>query len=134
MSYLYTNQPAAGATAHSPYMAPGQVIQPVVQPGASVYPHSPYIGTTPQPQNLGAPAGAYPGQAHQPSPMVGQTYLPSGGQLTYGAQPAGVTSPMTPAQPTQPFSGNVTAGAVTYTTTTDALGRVTYHHFRYVFD
>ncbi|KAL5530446.1 hypothetical protein ACEPAF_6704 [Sanghuangporus sanghuang] len=141
MSYLYATPGGAAtaqspyaaqqATAHSPYMAPGQV-----QPGVgSVYPHSPYVATTPQTLAAAAQPGAYPGQAYQPSPMVGQTYLPSGGQLAYGATATQGSGAMTAsttssAQPSQPFSGNVTPGAVTYTTTTDALGRVTYHHFR----
>lgn len=140
MSYIYNTAPAGGAAQaypHSPYAAPGSV------PGAQM--HSQYVAAGQQPAAVGAyphspyqPAagstlapGAYPGQMTQPSPMAAQTYLPSGGQMSMGTGGA-MTAPTTPAQQAQPFAANVTPGSVTYTTTTDALGRVTYHHFRRV--
>ena len=146
MSYLYASSAGTATNPRSPYVA-AQQVQPSAQAAPSPYMHAgqvqsttpgiPYPGTTQSALMPGMNTSTYPGhpgQAPQPSPMVGQMYLPSGGQLTVGsgiaANPGAASSPVTPAQPAQPFSGNVQPGAVTYTTTTDALGRVTYHHFR----
>lgn len=118
---------AAAATGQSSYpgapgLAPGSAASPYAgsTSGSTLVGHSPgaiYAGASPLQQ--------YPGLAHGAGAGVGvQGAAPVGGQLTIGAQA------LSPQQQQQPFSANVQPGAVTYTTTVDANGRVTYHHFR----
>lgn len=157
MSYLYAQQGSA-APPRSPYAQPAsiQAQAPYGTPGAQyTTPANQYITpanqyTTPANQynTLGgattpsyaatkspymAPATIGAGTMFMPttpaahsqimSPSQPAQYLPTGGQLTVGAAAAQQA-------PAQPFNGNVQAGSVTYTTTTDALGRITYHHFK----
>lgn len=132
MSYLYA-QSQGGAPPRSPYAQPAS-IQPQVSygtPTAQYAPNpqsyaaakSPYV----QPTTIGAGTMLVPTTPAPQlmSPSAPAQYLPTGGQLLVGAAAAQQAQ-----APAQPFSGNVQAGSVTYTTTTDALGRVTYHHFK----
>ncbi|EJD00871.1 uncharacterized protein FOMMEDRAFT_169100 [Fomitiporia mediterranea MF3/22] len=121
-SNAYPHSPYAvqAAAPHSPYVGAGQP-----QPPAGAYPHSPYASSAGSTTHAPTTPGGYPNAT---SPMVGgQMYLPPGAQLTVGS---GMTSPTMSAQQSQPFTSNVQPGAVTYTTTTDAQGRITYHHFK----
>ena len=143
MSYLYA-QSQASAPPRSPYAQPA-TIQTQVPYGNATTPYaatptsaaqpyaaqsyaatkSPYVA----PASIGAGTMLVPTtpgpQTQLMSPSQPAQYLPTGGQLLVGAAAAQQAQ-----APAQPFSGNVQAGSVTYTTTTDALGRVTYHHFK----
>ncbi|KAH8105022.1 hypothetical protein DFH11DRAFT_1645252 [Phellopilus nigrolimitatus] len=101
----------AGAYLHSPYAASA-----AMPPPANAYPHSPYAGSL---SSTLAPAGPTGYHSAAPSPHTNPMQFPQAGT-------AGTAAPAA----AQPFGANVQPGAVTYTTTTDALGRVTYHHFR----
>ncbi|KAI5122152.1 hypothetical protein M0805_007052 [Coniferiporia weirii] len=122
--------PAQGnAYSRSPYTAPATMSQ--APPSASTYPHSPYAGSTASSTLAPSSQGGYYSGALSPRantmqfPPAGATTTttPAGGQITIGAGAIAAQQ--------QPFGSNVQPGAITYTTTTDQLGRVTYHHFRY---
>ena len=135
MSYLYAQSPATGAPPRSPYAQPAIITTQQtsqVPYGAPSAPATATYASTKSPYMAPATIGA--GTMFMPttpaahtaqvlSPSQPAQYLPTGGQLIVGPQAAQQA-------PAQPFSGNVQAGSVTYTTTTDALGRVTYHHFK----
>lgn len=141
MSYLYGG--TVSTAQRSPYAAAG-TLPPT---------HSPYAATSPvgaPPRSPYAPAGGLGPAGYVPS-AAASTFQPGyaapastlsahgTGATIYGASPmaaqsvlpAGTASTLvSPTQASQPFGANVQAGAVTYTTTTDQLGRVTYHVFK----
>ena len=123
-------QPTAGAypTTASPYSSP-PIAGAVYPPGSG--PYTTTASTTTSPISglygtAGAPLSPYAQTTYSPqqrvSPGIGYA-----GLTTPGAAGVGVGS----AQPyTAPPGQTIQPGSVTYTTTTDAHGRVTYHQFR----
>lgn len=121
MAY-YTQSPAGMYQTTTPYGSP-PIPGAVYPPGTSPpIPQNASTGTTPLSPYTQTAFAAAASPVPQRSPAVGYAPLTTPGVANVGV---GTAQPYTapPGQTIQP-------GSITYTTTTDTTGRVTYHQFK----